>query len=280
MNAVNRVAGAVVEGMLYPFRGLPPFWGVLVVSLVVGAAMLLVFKATSNQKRIKSVKNRMTAGIYEIRLLNDDLAAVLKAQAGILKHNLVYFRLSLVPLAWMILPFVVVIAQLQSHYGYRGLEPGETALLEVDLRDDWRERAGASGTSRPEIALETPGGVRAESPGVWIPAHRQVVWRIASETWGDHEVAVTLGGERVVKRVHVSRDAGRRSPYRSAGFVDQVLYPGEPGIPSASPIRKITVSYEDASIDVLGVGLHWIIVFFVLSIVAAFLLKGRMGVTI
>ena len=33
----------------------------------------------------------------------------------------------------MIVPFVLIIAQLQFHYGYQGLEPGSPVLVKVEL---------------------------------------------------------------------------------------------------------------------------------------------------
>ena len=45
-------------------------------------------------------------------------------------------------------------------------------------------------------------------------------------------------------------------------------------------IEKLAAAYPEAEIDVFGFSLHWLIVFFVLSIVFAFSLKGVFGVTI
>ncbi len=51
-------------------------------------------------------------------------------------------------------------------------------------------------------------------------------------------------------------------------------------LPSDGTIEAITVTYPDANIDVFGFELHWMIVYFVLSILFAFILRGPFGVTI
>ena len=56
--------------------------------------------------------------------------------------------------------------------------------------------------------------------------------------------------------------------------------PAEDPLPASAPIESITVDYPDAEVSLFGWGLHWIIVFFVLSIVFAFALRNRFGVTI
>ncbi|HET7295448.1 MAG TPA: hypothetical protein VFM88_23740 [Vicinamibacteria bacterium] len=73
----------------------------------------------------------------------------------------------------------------------------------------------------------------------------------------------------------------RLSPQRvDSGFLSQLLYPAEPPLPDAGPIRAIHVGYRDREVSVLGFGMHWMIPFFVLSLVFAFALKGPFKVTI
>jgi hypothetical protein len=59
-----------------------------------------------------------------------------------------------------------------------------------------------------------------------------------------------------------------------------LLYPAEPPLPKDSPLHAITLSYPEATIDAGLVSAHWLIVFLVLSIVFAFALKKRLGVTL
>lgn len=288
MEPVNAVLRAVVSALLFPFRGLHPLVGLVVVSLVTGVVMLLVFKATSNQAGIAAVKRKIHACLFEIRLFNDDLRAILRAQGELLRHNLTYLKFSLVPLLWMIVPFVLLIAQLQFHYGYRPLAPESPALVEVVLAEGWEEAlpGGAvedfDGFTRPALALEAPDGVRIETPGVWAPEAREMTWRVAGERPGDYELAVEVGGERFTKSLRVADGPGVRllSPIRpDRDFWQQLLYPAEPPLPGG-PVESIAVAYPGAEVWFLGWTTHWMVVFFILSIVFAFALRNRLGVSI
>ena len=288
MEPVNAVLRALVSGLLYPFRGLHPLVGLTAVSLVVGIAMLLVFKATSNQAAIAAVKRQIHACLFEIRLFNDDLRAILRAQGELLRHNAVYLKHSFVPLLWMIVPFVLLMAQLQVHYGYEPLAPGEPALVEAVLGEGWEEAlpAGAvedyDGFSRPAVELAAPAGVRIETPGVWAPEIREVSWRVVGERPGDYELELAVGGERYTKSLRVADEPGirRLSPIRpERSFLRQLLYPAEPPLP-AGPVESIAVAYPEAEVWFLGWHTHWLIVFFILSIVFAFALRNRLGVSI
>jgi uncharacterized membrane protein (DUF106 family) len=277
MSFVNAILRALVDGLLFPFRGLPPIVGLTVVSLLTSILLLIVFKKTSNQKALEAVKRRIHACLFEIRLFNDDFRSIFRAQLEILRHNLTYLRYSTVPMIWTLPPLVLLIAQLQFHYGYESLRVGQPAVIKATLR-----AAGESG-SKPAARLEAEGpGLEVKEPPVWIPALRELAWRIEPRTAGDYELRIVNGSESVTKSVRVmdgSDSVVRRSPLRVRGFLAELLYPAEPPIPPGG-FEAIAVAYPDASVDVFGIELHWMIVYFVLSIAFAFLLRGTFKVTI
>jgi hypothetical protein len=275
MSLLNAALRHVFDLALAPFAGMPPIVGLTVVSLVTAVFMLVVFKHTSNQAALEAVKRRIHACLFEIRLFNDDLRAIFRAQNEILRHNLTYLRLSLAPMVWILPPLVLAMAQLQFHYGYEGLRPGERTLLEVDLRP------GAA-ADRPRAVLDVPPGLRAETDAVWVPAESQLAWRLAAERDGDFELGLSVdGAPRVTKTVRVTGKTVRLSPERvDHGFISQLLYPAEAPLPSSGPIRSIRLAYPDRDVSVLGFGLYWMIPFFALSIVFAFALRGVFKVTI
>jgi len=272
MSVVNAVLGSLFDALLYPFRGMP-LVGLIVMSLLTSIGMLLVFKATSNQSSLETVKRKIHACLFEIRLFNDDFRAIFRAQNEILRHNLVYLRLSLVPMIWIIVPLFFVVAQLHFHYGYRGLQPGEQTVVTVLLDHPVGQR--------PTVTLEAPTGVRVESPGVWVPSLQEVSWRIEADEAGDYELGVTVDGSTQSKRLLVGDEVARTSPWRKeATFVDQLLYPAEPALPRNNPIRSITVDYPEAEVDLFGWRTHWMVGYFLLSIVFSFVLRGPLKVQI
>jgi hypothetical protein len=276
MSLLNAALRSVFDLLLAPFAAWPPIVSLTLVSLLVSVLMLLVFKRTSDQAGLAAVKRKIHAGLFEIRLFNDDLRAILRAQNEILRHNLTYLRLSLWPMLFLLPPLVLVIAQLQFHYGYEGLRPGQPALLEVDLEP------AAGGDGRPQAALSLPAGLKAETEPVWIKADSQVLWRLVAEREGSYELGLQIAGATpVTKTVRVTSRTVRLSPVRvDPGFLSQLLYPAEPPLPSPGPVRAVRLSYPGREVHVLGLRLHWMIPFFVLSIAFAFALRGLFKVTI
>ncbi|NKB89729.1 MAG: hypothetical protein GKS06_16050 [Acidobacteria bacterium] len=271
MSLLNSVLGGVFDILLLPFRSLPPMIGLVVISALCSVGMLLGYKATSNQPAIEAVKRKIAAGLFEIRLYNDDIVAILKAQGAILRDNLRYLGLNMVPMVFMMVPFVLVIAQLQFHYGYEGLEANEPVLLQVTLQE------GASS----DVSLELPDGVRLDAPAVRMAALPGTAWRLVPESSGSYELGIIVGSERLTKTLVVDDTVTRRSPFRLApSFLNQLLYPAEPPLPADSAAVEIALHYPDRELSVLGFGQHWLVWFFLLTIVLAFAMKGWFGVTI
>jgi hypothetical protein len=252
---------------------MPALLSLSAISLVTAIVLLVAVRYTSDQRRIAAVKRDIRAGLFEIRLFNDDLRAILRAQGEILRHNLTYLRLSAVPLLWVLVPLVLLMGQLQAYYGYAGLQRGTRALVKAELA----EAAG----EMPDVRLAAPAGVRIETPAVWIPSLREAAWRIAAEQPGDHELTLAVNGTAVTKRVHVGDGLARRSPYRlEPGILNRILYPAEPALPSGGPFRSIEVTYPDRAITLLGWDLHWMVVFFVLTLAFALLLRRSFNVVL
>lgn len=178
---------------------------------------------------------------------------------------------------WLMVPFVLVIAQLQFYHGYSGFTPGQSATVKVRLRDAAVPASGAA----PAIALQAPVGLSVQSPVVWIPSAREAAWRIGLEQPGDHVLTITLDGHTVTKQVRVSDRVGWRTPERrEAEFINAVLHPAEPPIAPDVPIEVVSVTYPERQLSLLGQPVGWMVVFFTLSLLLALVLRARFGIVI
>ena len=263
--------------MLGPLMGLPALVSLLMVSLVTAAAMLVVVARTSNQRAMMETKRGIHAALFEIRLFGDDPVNVLRALGEVVRRNAHYLRLSLVPLLWMALPLVLMVAQLQGFYGYEGLTPGVPAIVTVELRP----AASSTDASADALIMDARDGIRIETAAVRLLGSNEVLWRIVPNAEGAYTLTVRDGPRTVTKSLQVSASRARRSPRRmQAGLADQLLYPSEPLLPDESRIAAITVAYPEPGLDVLGWRVHWMIVYGLLSMACALILARRFGVTI
>jgi hypothetical protein len=274
MTALNWLLVRAFDVLLAPLAGLPPLPGLALVSLVTAIALLLAFRATSDQRRLTDVKRSIHAGFFEIRLFADDVPTLLRTQLEMLRHSLTYLRLSLVPALWVVLPLALVVSHLEFHFGYDGLVPGRAVLVKATLRSD----AVSAG---PPLTLEAPSAIRVDTPAVWFPAAREVLWRITPKVGGEYSLAVHLRVQVFSKTLRVSNRVGRRSPVRLAGRVwDQILNPSEDPLPSDGILTAVRVEYPPRDIRILGWNTNWLVVYIALTMVFMLALRRPFGVVL
>ena len=87
MLLVNRLLDSVFDLLMRPLQRVGVVTGLAVVSLFTAIAILLVVRLTSDQRAMAAVKRQIHADLFEIRLFNDDLRAILRAELDILRHN-------------------------------------------------------------------------------------------------------------------------------------------------------------------------------------------------
>jgi hypothetical protein len=276
MTTVNQLLCWGFDWLLRPLAHLPPLAGLALVSLPTAVAMLLVFRATSNQARLAAVKRSIHAVFFEIRLFSDDVPAIFRAEAEMLRHTWTYLRLSLVPMLWMIVPLTIVVVHLDSFFAHRGLTSGTHALVTAAVRQGTQ-----AGSAPLRATLDAPPSIRIDTPAVSFPQSNEVLWRITPTTSGSYMLRVRVGGRAYDKTLEVSDDVVRRSPARNAaGFWEQLLNPSEPPLLESDTVTSIAIDYPSRDIRVLGWDVHWLVAYLLLSMLFAFVLRRPFGVVL
>jgi uncharacterized membrane protein (DUF106 family) len=263
MTIVNLVFGGIV-GV-----------GMIVVSLLTALLMLEVYKLTSNQAAIVRAKDRIKAHLYEMRLYKDNMRVTLAAQGSIVKANLAYMGANLKPLAVMIVPLVLILAQLSVWYDRAPLRPGQETLVKAKLES----------TADPVAAgldLEVPPGLEISAPAVRIADLHEVVWRVKALAPGAGRLTLRTGSATLEKSVVVGGGPmARVSAVASRGsFWKRVLYPGEAPLAAGASVRSVEILYPAKSLAAFGLNIHWLVAYLILSIAFGFAFKGVFKVEI
>jgi len=272
---INAVIGKVFEILFLPFKNMNPWFGMILVSLLTAILMLVNYKYTSNQQGIKKAKNKIKAHLLELRLFKDSFGISLRAQGNMFLANLKYLSYQFKPLLFMIVPLVLIIIHINFWFAYDSLKIDEKTLVKVRIKSDF-ESEGA------DIVLETSPGIVVETPPLRIEEEKEIDWRISAVEKGLHELTVSIDGKKTVKKVSVRRHPlSRISPLKLRGGNPKLLlYPAEKPIPPDSPVGSIEVVYPERNLSLFGGRIHWLIPYFILSIVFAFALKGLFKVDI
>jgi hypothetical protein len=178
----------------------------------------------------------------------------------------------MVPMLVMIVPMVVVMAQLVANYAYAPSPPGAVELLSLTLDP----RASVSAR---DVQLELPAGVALDAPAV-PTADGRVLWRLRAEQPGDHVLHVRVG-DAVFEKGWAVGGEPRKIPVKRFRGLDAVLYPGEAALPASGPVRALELGPHTRALRFFPDGESGIVLWALgVSLVAGFALKGIFGVTI
>ncbi len=202
-------------------------------------------------------------------LFHDDLRATLGAQGRILQYNFRYLVSTLKPLVVISIPLLFVLIHLEFWFGYQPLKAGEAAILKVKVADGQRP-------SRMKLALQPSDGIDVETLPLRIDLEHEVDWRLRAKKMGLQRIFLEVAGETIKKQVAVGGNTLTQvfPAQTRAGWRNELLNPGEPVIPASSVIEKIEISYPRDEMNFLfGWRLHWLVAYFILTILFAFVLK-------
>ncbi len=269
MNILNTIINFIFDVVFYPLNALSPIWGLVIISLLTGILMLLIFKRVSNQSGIRATKGHLKAHLLELRLYKDDAALSLKAIGDIFKDNLRYFSYAFKPMLILMIPVIFILIQLAARYENRPLNVNERAIISVVV---------SSPENLRDIVLQTPNQIEVETPPLRVINKNEINWRIKPLKQGEWKLKILKDGNAagvVEKRIIVGDTFTSLSVKRLRGSsLAGILYPAESLLPSDSFTKEIYLRYPKQELTVFGLHIHWLILFFGLSIISGFALKG------
>jgi hypothetical protein len=281
VTAVVDIFSKVFDGLVAPFGG-SAGWALFVLSVLIGIGMLLLFKVSTNQKRLENAKRVLLGHIYEMGLFQENLGVILKIQRDLALANLRYLSVSLPALVVLLIPLVPILFQLESRFAHRPFKANEISLLTVQVAPEQTAQLD-------EIALEAPDGVAVETWPVRDYEQGTAVWRLRVLEPGRHVLKVTTpGGASCSKELVASGELPRIAPARErGGWLKALMHPAEPPLPADSPIESISLDTPERLTRYAGVLLpdfgflpRWLVAFCVFSLVFGFALKDVFQVKI
>ncbi len=273
MNVFNAAMSAVFDVLLAPFGHRWVGFDLTVWPVLAGIVALLVYKRLSNQDGIARAKKGIMVNLLEVMLFRDDLVGVLRSTARAMGKNLVYLGHNLLPMAVMLVPMTAIMVQLVAHYARDPIPVGAVDLVTARLDP------GVSQAKARDVRLELPDGVVLDAPPVRTP-DGEIVWRVRATAAGDHVLRIRVGDAVIEKRLAVGGPP-RKVPVMRTKSWEAILYPGEAGMPSTSPLYSVDSRYPERRLRFFPDGEGGIVLwFFVASLAAGFALKNRFGVTL
>lgn len=284
MNGINTFVNGLFDLALTPLEWLGTSWALILASGIFGILALIGFKYISYQKGIKSSKDKIKGHMIAIRIYQDDLVVVTKSVVKVLLRNIQYLSLNFGPFVPLAIPFVFVVAQFVTRYGFAPLPvetidgsvlAGHGTELSVEFSSDQRNAADGLSVELPDGVVALSGLVRDGQNGV-------AFLEVAATKPGVHEVAFVLADGTRESKLLVAGDATRRfQPERVKSVFASLLWPAEPSFDSNSPFERISFAYPDSDMGWLPGGVGGVLlVFLIASMAFGILVLKPLGIQI
>ena len=267
--AINPVCVWLGDGVYALFGSSPPWLSLTVLSVLAGLIMLIAFRYTSNRTAIGKAKDQIKANLLALKLYNNELRVTFQTQWRLLLAVLRLQRYMITPVAVMLAPMMLGLAQMGLRHQWRPLHSGDQTLIRMRID----ERVPLLGDA--EIQANA-GAVVEAGP---VPGGGELVWRVRAGQPGRHTLKFILNGSSaegthtIEKEVVVGTGFQRVSAMRVAGdWVEQLMHPVEPRLPPALGVRSIEIAYPAMSSRIYGSN-WWLAYFFVISMLTAILLR-------
>jgi hypothetical protein len=167
------------------------------------------------------------------------------------------------PLLILLLPMVMVLAQMGLRYQWRPLPAGQRSHIHLHLHPEYADVYDA--TLEP-----SPGVVDSVGP---VPGDGELVWRIEAGEPGRHTLRFHVGEATIEKELVIGPPFERVSARRPGShWTAQLLHPAERPLASEGPVQNIVLDYPGVHSYMVGEN-WWVLTFFVISMAAALLLK-------
>jgi hypothetical protein len=234
----------------------------ILISVVVGILLVIAYGKVSFQLRLKSIKRKIFASIFEVIVFRHAPSLTLASQARLVGYGLGYICLAIPPILILAIPSIFILAQLNSWFGYEPISIGKSVIMTATLDSD----------SAEGVQLQHGDEITATEP-LWDKKERQLSWRIEPQRAGSLPLQIIAPGSLQVPISIIAASNAAISPIYSTGFTDNLLYPQHLVSRTAlQRISRIEIRYPSRAISWAGMELAWLWWFLIVSI-----LSGMIG---
>ncbi|MDA1196537.1 MAG: EMC3/TMCO1 family protein [Nanoarchaeota archaeon] len=236
-----------LDPVLNPLLALPIFTLVVLMSFLITLLITLIYKFTTNQSLMKSLKSELKELQKEMKELRDHPEKMMKVQKQAMQTNMKYMGQSMKSTLYTFLPIILIFGWMNAHLAFIPITPGSEFTTTVFFEDN--VRGAATIDVSPE--LEVIGPINKTIEG------NKIIWTLKGSS-GEHLIQYRAGQKTYEKDVLISD-----SP-EYATNIEKV----KDGI-----VKQITIDHEKREFDLKIFKLGWLGTYILFSIVFSMILR-------
>lgn len=237
----------ILDPIFQPLISMKPFYAVGIISLGITILITFIYKWTTDQVLMKSLKDELKKSQDELKKHRDDPKKMMAMQKQVMGKNMEYMKHSMRSTLYTMIPIIIIFGYLNSHLGFFPILPGQEFTTTVEFKE------GVTG----EIELIN-SNLEFLNGNVQTISNNQANWKLRGES-GDYVLDYKYGDETYSQDLLITEER---------------VY-AKPEIPiKKSDIKILRINNEKIiALNLFGWKLGWLGTYIILSIIFSTLLR-------
>ncbi len=112
---------------------MPPFWSILILSLMMSIIVLVITKYTTDQNLMKHLKEESKDLQKQMKELKDQPEKMMEVQKKHMESSMKYMTQSFRPMIFTFIPIIIIFGWISAHLAYEPIMPGQEFSVKVQL---------------------------------------------------------------------------------------------------------------------------------------------------
>lgn len=186
---------SVLNPIFAPFLILPTLWAVILLSFLISLIITLIYKYTTDQNLMKSLKDEMKELQKEMKELKSSPERAMQVQKKLMQTNGKYMMQSMKSMLYSFIPIILIFGWMNSHLAYEPILPGQEFATKVTFEKD----------AKGLIELSVPEGIKVNGDGKKEIAGSEVEW-LLSGSRGEYLLEYISEGRKYDKDVIITEN--------------------------------------------------------------------------
>lgn len=183
----------ILNPVFAPFLALPTLWAVIFLSFLISLIITLIYKYTTDQNLMKSLKDEMKELQKGMKELKNNPKMAMQSQKKIMQINGKYMMQSMKSMLYSFIPIILIFGWMNTHLAYDPILPGQEFTTKVTFD---KAIIGSIELSVPE-GIKVNGNTKKEIEG------NEVKWLLSGNR-GEYLLEYIIDGKKYNKDVIIT----------------------------------------------------------------------------
>jgi uncharacterized membrane protein (DUF106 family) len=197
--------GNIFNPVLNPVFGillkLPPFWGILIITLIVTLITTLIYKKTTDQEVLKTIREDMKSIRKEMEEFKHDANKIADLQNKYLEKSMIQMKQSMRPMLITMIPVLIIFAWFSTNLAYYPIQPDQNFSVSLMFNDK------ITGS----VEIIAPENIKVAEDAKQEILNNKVIFNMTG-TEGDYNLEFLFNNKTYTKDVLITKERKYKDP--------------------------------------------------------------------